>query len=241
MPLVKAALRPVLRQEFGEAALSFLFGSASIVVPYVSAAPGVFQVGREQLLHKLFRCFERGEAGCVPDGLQLNRFSTRRTIRFIALHLNDHEVAGTVDGDKIEAGLLRAPCRNVTYWELGAGIGNLTRQLSPRRSRYVATDIDTEHLVRLRNTLPKPAELADWLLRSHTNGNLRSLCRTDGQRDLSERGGACRRRSAGACQYRFHAGRRRPGHVERIIRFNRVTHPAWFMNGKILTVKPVMD
>ena len=34
--------------------------------------------------------------------------------------------------------------------ELGAGIGNLTRQLSPRRRRYVATDIDAEHLARLR-------------------------------------------------------------------------------------------
>src|SRR5216110_1041221 len=33
--------------------------------------------------------------------------------------------------------------------EIGAGIGNLTRALVPRRKRYVATDIDSEHLARL--------------------------------------------------------------------------------------------
>jgi SAM-dependent methyltransferase len=33
--------------------------------------------------------------------------------------------------------------------ELGAGIGNLTRILVPRRKYYVASDIDTEHLARL--------------------------------------------------------------------------------------------
>src|SRR5229473_928510 len=33
--------------------------------------------------------------------------------------------------------------------EIGAGIGNLTRALIPRRKRYVATDIDPEHLARL--------------------------------------------------------------------------------------------
>ena len=34
--------------------------------------------------------------------------------------------------------------------ELGAGIGNLSRLLSPRRRRYVATDIDRESLARLQ-------------------------------------------------------------------------------------------
>lgn len=33
--------------------------------------------------------------------------------------------------------------------EIGAGIGNLTRALVPRRKSYVATDIDQEHLARL--------------------------------------------------------------------------------------------
>src|SRR5579862_9200744 len=37
--------------------------------------------------------------------------------------------------------------------EIGAGMGNLTRQLIPGRKRYVATDIDRAHLDRLRNRL----------------------------------------------------------------------------------------
>ncbi len=35
--------------------------------------------------------------------------------------------------------------------ELGAGIGNMTRHLAPRRKSYTATDIEGEHLARLRN------------------------------------------------------------------------------------------
>jgi glycosyltransferase involved in cell wall biosynthesis/phospholipid N-methyltransferase len=34
--------------------------------------------------------------------------------------------------------------------EIGAGIGNLTRQLIARRKRYFATDLETEHLARLQ-------------------------------------------------------------------------------------------
>lgn len=37
--------------------------------------------------------------------------------------------------------------------EIGAGMGNLTRQLVGRRKRYVATDIDPEHMARLSATL----------------------------------------------------------------------------------------
>jgi glycosyltransferase involved in cell wall biosynthesis len=37
--------------------------------------------------------------------------------------------------------------------EIGAGMGNLTRQLLPGRKRYVATDIDHDHLDRLTNRL----------------------------------------------------------------------------------------
>jgi len=37
--------------------------------------------------------------------------------------------------------------------EIGAGMGNLTRYLARRRERYVATDVDAEYLVRLRNRL----------------------------------------------------------------------------------------
>ena len=34
--------------------------------------------------------------------------------------------------------------------EIGAGMGNLSRHLAPRRQLYIATDIDAEHLARLR-------------------------------------------------------------------------------------------
>ena len=34
--------------------------------------------------------------------------------------------------------------------EIGAGMGNLTQQLAPRRELYIASDIDAEHLARLR-------------------------------------------------------------------------------------------
>jgi len=43
--------------------------------------------------------------------------------------------------------------------EIGAGMGNLTRQLVPGRKRYVATDIDREHLDRLRNRLARRPNL----------------------------------------------------------------------------------
>jgi glycosyltransferase involved in cell wall biosynthesis len=43
-----------------------------------------------------------------------------------------------------------SPYLGESVLELGAGMGNLSRLLSPRRRRYVATDIDAEHLARLR-------------------------------------------------------------------------------------------
>jgi glycosyltransferase involved in cell wall biosynthesis/phospholipid N-methyltransferase len=43
-----------------------------------------------------------------------------------------------------------APYVGACVLEIGAGIGNLTRQLCPRRKVYIASDIDAEHLGRLR-------------------------------------------------------------------------------------------
>ncbi|HKN08250.1 MAG TPA: glycosyltransferase, partial [Pseudomonadota bacterium] len=43
--------------------------------------------------------------------------------------------------------------------EIGAGMGNLTRLLLAGRKRYVATDIDCEHLERLRNRLSQRPHL----------------------------------------------------------------------------------
>jgi glycosyltransferase involved in cell wall biosynthesis/2-polyprenyl-3-methyl-5-hydroxy-6-metoxy-1,4-benzoquinol methylase len=46
-----------------------------------------------------------------------------------------------------------APHLGPNVLELGAGMGNLTRHLARRRKRYVATDIDREHLARLQARL----------------------------------------------------------------------------------------
>ncbi len=46
-----------------------------------------------------------------------------------------------------------APHLGANVLELGAGMGNLTRHLARRRKRYVATDIDREHLARLKARL----------------------------------------------------------------------------------------
>lgn len=43
-----------------------------------------------------------------------------------------------------------APYLGRRVLEIGAGIGNLTRRLAPRRELYVASDIDGEHLARLK-------------------------------------------------------------------------------------------
>lgn len=42
-----------------------------------------------------------------------------------------------------------APFVGKRILEIGAGAGNMTRQICPKRKRYVATDLDTEHLVQL--------------------------------------------------------------------------------------------
>ncbi|MCU1330478.1 MAG: glycosyl transferase, family 2 [Bryobacterales bacterium] len=44
-----------------------------------------------------------------------------------------------------------APWAGKKVLEIGAGAGNMTRELCPRRRKYVATDIDPEYLAQLRN------------------------------------------------------------------------------------------
>jgi glycosyltransferase involved in cell wall biosynthesis len=45
------------------------------------------------------------------------------------------------------------PYVGASVLEIGAGIGNMSKQLAPRRKSYTATDIDGEHLARLRQRL----------------------------------------------------------------------------------------
>ncbi|MBZ5523745.1 MAG: glycosyltransferase [Acidobacteriia bacterium] len=64
--------------------------------------------------------------------------------------------------------------------EIGAGIGNLTRFLVPRRKRYVATDIDTEHLARLKGRFQHRPNVE---IRFTELGDAQCFAEFDGQMD----------------------------------------------------------
>ena len=59
--------------------------------------------------------------------------------------------------------------------EIGAGIGNLTKVLIAKRSRYVATDLDSEHLERLRSRLSHRPRLETSLLDASKAGDFAAL------------------------------------------------------------------
>jgi SAM-dependent methyltransferase len=155
--------------------------------------------------------------------------------------------------------------------ELGAGIGNLTRQLSPRRRRYVASDIDAEHLARLRTRfqnrpnlqiahcdLTNSEDFAPFAQQmdsvvclnvvEHVADDQLALANiastlVEGGRAivLVPQGqsiygtldvvlGHYRRYSEGGLRSKMEeAGLR----LEKMIRFNRVSRPAWYINGRI--------
>jgi glycosyltransferase involved in cell wall biosynthesis len=156
--------------------------------------------------------------------------------------------------------------------EIGAGIGNLTRALVARRKRYIATDLDGEHLERLRVRLSGRPSLETALLDAsrpqdfvpfrgqvdtvvclnvleHIEDDRASLASIrdtlrDGGRaiilvpegpglfsSLDEELGHCRRYSEDELRRRMtEAGLA----VERVLRFNRISRPGWWWNGKIL-------
>ena len=155
--------------------------------------------------------------------------------------------------------------------ELGAGIGNLTQKLLPRRKLYFATDIDDEHMARLRIRfqnkpnlnvcrcdLTNPEDFAPLAGRFDTViclnvvehvehdqvalANIASALSEGGRAvvlvpqgqavygTLDEVLGHYRRYSPVELQRKMEeAGLQ----VERIIQFNRVTLPAWFVNGRV--------
>ena len=156
--------------------------------------------------------------------------------------------------------------------ELGAGIGNLTRKLSPRRATYVATDIDSEHLAALgtrfqnrpnlqirhcdltnaKDFVPFAGEFDTVICLNvveHVEDdmlalrNIASALQAGGRAivlvpqgqsiygSLDEVLGHFRRYSEEELRRKMEAAGLR---VERIIRFNRVTRPGWYLNGKLL-------
>jgi glycosyltransferase involved in cell wall biosynthesis len=156
--------------------------------------------------------------------------------------------------------------------EIGAGIGNLSRILMSGRKRYVATDLDSEHLERLRSRLSGRPHLetaildaarpADALLfRGQMDtvvclnvvehiendvGALRNIYGSlqgggraiilvpEGQSifcSLDEQLGHWRRYSEEQLRARMtEAGFK----VETVLRFNRISRPGWWLNGKVL-------
>jgi len=159
--------------------------------------------------------------------------------------------------------------------ELGAGIGNMTQHLSRGRRTYVATDLDEEHLARLRVRfrgrpnltsrqcdLTRPMDFEDLRgqfdtvvclnVVEHVKDdllalrNIHSALRPGGRaiilvpHDQSIYGsldkvlGHYRRYSEQQLRDRMEeAGFQ----IERILLFNRVTRPGWWLNGQVLRRK----
>jgi glycosyltransferase involved in cell wall biosynthesis len=156
--------------------------------------------------------------------------------------------------------------------EIGAGIGNLTRALIPRRKKYVATDIDAEHLARLTTRfqhrpnllirycdLARPGDFAEFPesmdsvvclnVLEHVEDdmlglrNIHSVLRSGGRAiilvphgqeifgTLDVALGHYRRYSHEELKKKMEQSGFR---VERIIDFNRISRPPWYVSGRIL-------
>ena len=94
--------------------------------------------------------------------------------------------------------------------EIGAGIGNLTRQLVARKTRYVATDLDLEHLERLRARVAGRPQLEKFLLDASRPTDFAPVL---GAMDIAvvclQRSGAHQGRRRRLDEYPFRPGRRR--------------------------------
>jgi len=156
--------------------------------------------------------------------------------------------------------------------EIGAGMGNLTRALARGTERYIASDIDAEHLFRLRTrlrhnlnvetcacNLSKAADFeplagaVDTVIclnvLEHIEDDLAGLRNIYGALSSGGRAivlvpcgqeifgqldmilGHHRRYSTGEIRSRFEqAGFQ----IERILEFNRVSRPGWYVTGKLM-------
>ena len=156
--------------------------------------------------------------------------------------------------------------------EIGAGIGNLTRTLAPRRKAYVATDIDSEHLARLSMRfhhrpnlrirfcdLARPEDFKEFSgemdsviclnVLEHVEDdllglrNIHSALKTGGRAivlvphdqkvfgTLDTALGHYRRYSHDELRTKME----QTGFaVERILEFNRISRPPWYVSGRIL-------
>ena len=99
------------------------------------------------------RTYEEGKKIGLKDALQailvILRFAFTRDIYKDAGPDILHALAAAPRFNRWMADTI-APYTGRRILEIGAGIGNLTRMLAPRRAAYVAGDIDGEHLARLK-------------------------------------------------------------------------------------------
>lgn len=179
--------------------------------------------------------------------------------------------SGARDFNAWMAGTIR-PYVGKSVLEIGAGIGNLTRQLIAGRKRYIATDIDSEHLARLSSgfwhrpnlevrlcDLSNPAhfetlenavdtavclnvlehvEQSDAaalnLFRVVAPGGCAIVLVPQGQwafGKIDEALGHVQRYSKEQLRDRL---QRAGFDVEKILEFNRISLPGWYLNGKLL-------
>ncbi|HZY58253.1 MAG TPA: glycosyltransferase [Candidatus Binataceae bacterium] len=99
------------------------------------------------------RTYDEGKKIGAKDAVSalwviLRGYFTRDIYRDPGAHILD-SLAGTKRFNRWMADTVR-PYLGSRVLELGAGIGNMTQQLAGGRKRYVATDIDEEHLARQR-------------------------------------------------------------------------------------------
>jgi glycosyltransferase involved in cell wall biosynthesis len=99
------------------------------------------------------RTYEDGKKIGAKDAVSAlwviaRNYFSRDLYRDPGAHILD-SLAGTTRFNRWMADTIR-PFLGTRVLELGSGIGNMTRQLAGGRKRYVATDIDDEHLARLR-------------------------------------------------------------------------------------------
>jgi glycosyltransferase involved in cell wall biosynthesis len=156
--------------------------------------------------------------------------------------------------------------------EIGAGIGNLTRFLVPRTRRYIASDIDAEHLARLTarfqhrpNMEVRFADLAQPECFDEFEGQMDSVVCLNVLEHIEDDLTGLRNIHSVLCsggravilvphgQEIFGTLDVALGHfrryseselrekmeqigfdVERVIMFNRISRPAWYISGKIL-------
>jgi SAM-dependent methyltransferase len=221
------------------------------------------------------RTYEEGKKIGFRDALQIVFVILRYSVSRDIYKDNDQEILDVLSAthrfNKWMADTVM-PYIGERVLELGAGIGNMTRHLAPKRKSYTATDVESEHLARLRNRfqhrqnlkvlecdLTKPSDFATFAgqmdsvvclnVLEHIQDdllglrNIHSALKQGGRAiilvphgqeiygTLDEVLGHCRRYSHVELQKKMESI---GFNLEKMIDFNRITRPGWYVTGRIL-------